>query len=110
MAEIFASEGESIFTSGVYERVFKNAKGQAFHHVINPKTGYPGDYFVSVTVIHVDPLLADAAATALLVSDANTWQSIADSMGVKEVLLVDKHGKVLMSQDMDARINLLGAS
>lgn len=104
MAELSASEDESIVTSGVYERAFKNAAGETFHHVINPKTGEPSDHFVSTTVVHADPMVADAAATALLAADEENWQNIAQKMGVTQVLLVDKYGKVWVSEDMQARL------
>lgn len=104
MAEILASHNESIVTSGVYERAFKNAQGEQFHHVINPKTGQPGNHFVSVTVMHADPMVADAAATALLVSDQETWIRIAQKMGISLVILVDKYGKVSVSESMQERI------
>lgn len=107
MAEVLSLDNESIFTSGTYERTFKNAEGRMFHHVINPKTGHPSDHFVSVTVVHSDPILADAAATALLISDDETWQSIAKGMGITQALLADKYGKVWVTQEMQARIKWL---
>lgn len=103
MAEVSATGSEGIVTSGVYERAFKNAVGKSFHHLINPKTGHPSDYFVSATVVHADPMVADAAATALLIADTSNWQLIARNMGVTQVLLVDKYGKVWVSEDMQAR-------
>lgn len=104
MAEISAMGNESIVTSGVYERAFKNAAGETFHHLINPKTGQPSDHFVSATVVHADPLVADAAATALLIADENNWQYIARKMGITQVLLVDKYGKVWVSEGMQAQL------
>lgn len=104
LVEVLALNNESVFTSGIYERMFKDAQGEIFHHVINPNTGRPSDYFASVTVISQDPLLADAAATALLVSDGQTWQSIADSMGVDQVLLIDRQGQVYMTDAIKDRI------
>lgn len=77
-----------VFTSGDYERYFVY-QGQRYHHILDPRTGYPAKGARSVTVLADDPALADAAATALLVADAEHWQSVAVSMGVKEVLRID---------------------
>ncbi len=56
----------SIATSGDYERFFE-INGKIYHHILNPKTGYPVYNFRSVTVICEDPVYADAYATAIFV-------------------------------------------
>ncbi len=63
---IVNGEGVNVSTSGGYERFFE-MEGQRFHHIINPKTLFPADYFLSVSVITEDSLLADALTTALFV-------------------------------------------
>jgi thiamine biosynthesis lipoprotein len=57
----------SIVTSGDYERCFYE-KGKLYHHILDPKTGFPAENDVhSVTVITDDTAKADAFATALFV-------------------------------------------
>ena len=63
---------ESIFTSGDYERNFV-WQGVRYHHIIDPRTGYPAKGVSSVTVIHTDATTADAAATALFVAGMKDW-------------------------------------
>lgn len=90
------SESTSVFTSGTYARRFKDTQtNKSFHHLINPKTGYPSTDFVSVTVIHPDPLRADAAATALLASNKENWLSVAQGMGIEKYLLITAEGETI---------------
>lgn len=97
---------ESVFTSGNYERNFR-WQGETFHHIIDPRTGYPARGTASVTVIHSDATTADAAATALFVAGPERWQEIAERMHIRYVLLVDEEGTAHMSPAMRDRLQLL---
>ena len=97
-------EGDaSIFTSGDYERFFE-VDGTRYHHIIDPRSGYPADTVISVTVIHGSAATADAAATALFVAGPDHWTRVARSMGVDLVMLVDTGGLVHMTPGMQQRI------
>lgn len=105
LASIALENGECVFTSGDYERGYE-FEGKRYHHIIDPRSGYPADAAVSVTVLHKNGAVADAASTALLIAGPDDWQEIANKMGVQDVLMVDHHGRLLMTESMQARIRI----
>ncbi len=105
IATIATRENESVFTSGNYERYF-TWQGKRFHHIIDPRTGYPAEGTRSVTVIDSDATRADAAATALFIAGPDGWFKIARQMGIEQVLLFDDQGRIHMTPAMAARVEL----
>lgn len=95
---------ESIVTSGTYERYF-DYQGKRYHHIIDPRNGYPARGAVSVTVLHDNATTADAASTALLVAGPREWHKIARAMGVKHVMLIDEAGTVHINPALAARLH-----
>ncbi|KLO24296.1 thiamine biosynthesis protein ApbE [Marinitoga sp. 1197] len=63
--KVYLKEG-AIVTSGNYERFFIK-DGVRYHHLIDPKTGYPVNYYKSVTIISDNAMKADAMATAIFI-------------------------------------------
>ncbi len=102
-ASIAIRADESMFTSGDYERYFEH-DGRRYHHIIDPRTGYPADTIASVTVVHNDSATADAAATALFIAGKQHWPRIAQSMGIKHVMIIDKDNKVYITPELAQRM------
>ena len=103
LASVQLEENESVFTSGDYERVYFH-DGKRYHHILDPRTGYPTQKAQSVTVIHEDPGYADAIATALFVAGSSDWQRIARKAGARLVMLVDENGEIQLTPGMRKRI------
>ncbi len=103
IASLALGGDESIVTSGSYERYF-DYQGRRYHHIIDPRTGYPAQGLVSVTVLAADAQTADAAATALFVAGKDDWPLIARRMAVDQVMLIDEQGKVYLTREMARRI------
>ena len=106
IARIKAQSGDSIFTSGNYERYYL-ANNKRIHHIIDPRTGYPAKGSVSVTVIHPDATTADAAATALFVAGPAHWVETANKMNIQYVLLIDDKNNVHITQAMLDRVEFI---
>lgn len=102
LATIAIQGDESVFTSGDYERFFEY-QGQRYPHILDPRSGRPADQAMSVTVLHDNAAIADAAATALFVAGQD-WPRIAALMGLKHVMLVRPDGEIEISPDMLERI------
>ena len=104
IASVDLKSGESISTSGDYERYF-TYKGKRYHHLLDPRTGFPAQGTASVTVIAADGATADAAATALFIAGAHDWPRIARAMGVDQVMRIDTQGTVQLTPAMAARVH-----
>lgn len=56
--------GYSLVTSGIYERYY-TVNGKQYHHIINPDTLMPTEYFASISIVCQDSGMADALSTAV---------------------------------------------
>lgn len=55
----------SVVSSGIYERYFYDKNGTFYHHILDPKTGYPCNTdLLQVTIISKDSATGDALSTA----------------------------------------------
>lgn len=91
------------FTSGDYERYIEH-QGRRYHHILDPRSGYPARGTASVTVLSDDPALADAAATALFVAGPEQWTGVAKAMRIADVLLIDDRGHAWITPGLQERI------
>lgn len=103
-ASLEVGDGEAIFTSGDYERYFIH-DGQRYHHILDPRSGYPTRTSQSATVIHNSAELADAAATALFVAGAKDAAAVMQAMGIETWLLIDATGTQHASASMRTRLS-----
>jgi thiamine biosynthesis lipoprotein len=94
---------EALFTSGNYER-FRQDEQERYPHILDPRTGWPVREVASATVISGNGALADAAATALIVAGLDEWTSVARSLELDQVLIIDGAGSVYLTPAMQARV------
>ncbi len=96
-------DGETVTTSGNYERFFE-IDGRRYQHILDPRSGYPVEHTASVTVVHTDPLLADAAATALLVGGTAQFDELCRKLAITEALLIESSGDLRLTPAMSKRV------
>lgn len=85
----------SLVTSGDYQRYY-TVEGKRYHHIIDPETKMPSDYWRSVTILCQDSGLADALSTALFLLPLEEGQAILDQTGA-EAMWVDAQGREFFS-------------
>ncbi len=104
IASLAAGSDEAVITSGDYERYFEY-QGQRYHHIIDPRSGYPARGAIAVTIIAADGLTADAASTALFIAGPDHWRETARAMGIQEAMLIDDKGVVHITKALMQRIH-----
>ncbi len=89
-------ESGYISTSGSYEKYFTE-DGVTYHHLLDPKTGYPAESgLVSVTVICDDGTLSDALSTACFVLGLEQGVELLESYGAGGVF-IDQENHIFLS-------------
>lgn len=63
---VIEAENEAVVTGGVYEKYFE-VNGKRYHHVLDPRTGYPTEGIDSATIIGPSAMEADGWSTAFIV-------------------------------------------
>jgi FAD:protein FMN transferase len=104
IAALEIEHDDAVFTSGDYERWFE-FQGRRYHHVLDPRSGYPAAGLASVTVVHRDAGRADAAATALMVAGPDAWPALAGALGVEAVLVVHADGGIELTEALRPRVH-----
>lgn len=88
---IYLKEG-AVATSGDYERFFI-VNGKRYHHIFNPRTGYPANDVISSTVIARSCMDADALSTAIFNLGVDYSLAYIPRYG-GQTLIVDKNQKI----------------
>ena len=83
--------GKSVVSSGIYERCFKQ-DGKLYHHILNPKTGYPYDNgLISVTIISDQSVDGDALSTTCFALGLEGGLKFAEKKGVQAVFITEDY-------------------
>ncbi len=94
---------ESLVTSGCYQR-FYYVDGKRYHHIIDPDTLMPAEYFTAVSVIAPDSGVADALSTALFTLSYEEGLALLERFPGVGVLWLYGDGAVKMNEAFEGYI------
>ena len=98
----FPLENSSVETSGNYEK-YVIFNGIRYSHIIDPRTGYPAQGVVSVSVFAKQTEIADALATGIFVLGVEVGLDLVNQLKGIECIIVDDKGKIHSSKGIDVK-------
>lgn len=105
---IFVNDA-AVASSGDYQRYYYVGNAR-LHHLINPDTLMPGNYYRAVTVLTDDAGLADYMSTALFLLPLDKSKQLANSMGNVEAFWVLPDGRLDATNGILKLLRSRGAS
>lgn len=95
----------SLSTTADNESFFES-DGVRYHHVLDPRTGYPSRGLRSATVLHADATTADALSTAVMVLGRERGLEVARALG-GEALVIDDRGAVATTPGFSSLLEIV---
>lgn len=90
---------KSVVSSGVYERFFKK-DGKLYHHILDPKTGYPYDNsLLSVTIISDKSVDGDGLSTACFALGLDDGMELVNRTPNVEAVFITSDNKLHYSDN-----------
>ena len=105
---ILSISDQRVSTSGGYERWFEQ-DGETYHHILDPRTGYPADTdLLSVTVVADSGGRTDAFSTALFMLGEAAALELVEHDPTLEAILVTADGRVVVTAGLKDSFTFLG--
>lgn len=95
---LFISDA-SVVSSGDYQRYFV-VDDKVYHHIINPNTLMPGDYYRALTVVTPDSGVADFLSTSAFLLPFDKSKELIESIDNTEAMWVMKDGSIETTEKM----------
>ena len=91
----------SIVTSGIYERYVEDESGHKYHHILNPKTGYPYENEIAgVTIVSKSSTDGDALSTSVFALGIEKGLEFVESQSDVEAIFVTTDYKVYLTEGL----------
>lgn len=105
IASIPFNDANSIFTSGNYQRFYLDENQNRRHHIVHPYTGKPSNTISAATVLHPDPVIADIAATTLMLTKISDLEHMADKLDLVDFMVITDSKDIYISKTLKERLN-----
>jgi thiamine biosynthesis lipoprotein len=99
-------EDHAFSTAGDYARSYM-VDGKRYHHIIDPKTGYPATASRSVTIWARDAFTADAIDDGVFILGPEKGLELVESLEDVGAVIVDKNNKLWLSKRVQGRVKIL---
>jgi thiamine biosynthesis lipoprotein len=93
-------------TAGDYERSYV-VGGKRYHHIMDPRTGYPATASRSVTIWAPTALIADEIDDAVFILGPEKGLKLVESLDGVGAVIVDAHNKVWVSKRIKPGLQIL---
>jgi len=93
-------------TAGDYERGYV-VDGKRYHHIIDPRTGYPATASRSVTIWAPTALVADEIDDAVFILGPEKGLALVESLDGVGAVIVDAHNKVWVSKRLTGALEII---
>ena len=97
-SELLMLDNMSLVTSGSHQR-FYTVNGKKYHHIIDPETLMPADYFLTVSILTEDSGIADALSTALFSMSYEDGKKIIENFENTEAMWILPNGEKKYSKN-----------
>ena len=99
-----AVTGQTVVTSGDYQRYFTDHQGKRHHHILDPRTGYPAESgLISVSIVADNSMAADALSTAVFVAGMEKGLEFLEGFPGTEAILVSDDLQVYITPGLSDR-------
>jgi len=96
----------ALFTSGNYARSYRLGE-HLRHHIIDPRNGESTRGQSSATVLNNDPVLADVAATTLMIDGLRQHRELSQSLRIDDYLVISEAREILISRSLAGRVQMI---
>jgi thiamine biosynthesis lipoprotein len=100
-------EDHAFSTAGDYARAYV-VDGKRYHHIIDPRTGYPATASRSVTIWAPDAVTADTVDDAVFILGPEKGLQLVESLDGVGAVIVDASNKVWVSKRLEGKFKQLG--